>query len=62
MQNNELIKVDRIFLEHIINVLRGEKPEAKEQLIIQLKTLVTQNKNKITSKRENRTIAKPLVI
>ncbi len=55
------IKVDRVFLEHIVAVLEGNKtPEAKQQLIQQLKKMIDKNIKKIISKNENRSINKPL--
>jgi hypothetical protein len=54
------IKVERGFLQHIVDILEGKKEDQKFILIDQLKNLIHKNQSKIKLKPENRTIIKPL--
>lgn len=56
------IKVERGFLEHILDVLENRKNgEYKVQLINQLKSLIIKNIHKIQSKPEHCSINTPLI-
>lgn len=48
------VKVDRYFLEVMLEVIKGERPvENKKEVIKQFERIISENKNKIKIKLEN---------